>query len=321
MAHGRVPTVGILTCANDLHALVIERCLAERFGVNCGIVEVDSFADHPTGLTWSTSADFAPRLPVSGGLELAVSEIDVIWYRRAHMPQLAAKDLSKQAVVDVINYSCTATLMGILTNHFRGRWVSDPEATRAAENKLVQLDAARNAGMRVPRTVTSQDPAVIKEFCDDVDGKVIMKSLRAARDRHLLTVEVSPEVHQHPENLRLCPTIFQEFVPGTRHLRVLACGNTLVAFAIDSPDVDWRPNLDVPVSVVTLEADTHAQILQIMSTLRLRMGVFDLKLDDDGPVWLEVNPQGQFLFLEGMSGVDLTTTFAEFLWAEASAAI
>jgi len=102
---------------------------------------------------------------------------------------------------------------------------------------------------------------------------------------------------------------------------VLACGNTLVAFAIDSPDVDWRPNLDVPVSVVTLEADTHAQILQIMSTLRLRMGVFDLKLDDDGPVWLEVNPQGQFLFLEGMSGVDLTTTFAEFLWAEASAAI
>lgn len=312
-------TVAILTCANDLHALVIERRLTERFGTTCGIVEVDAFAEHPMGLTWSTSADFAPRLPVSGGLELAISEIDVIWYRRAYMPQLASKEVSKQAVADVINYSCTATLMGLLTNHFRGRWVSDPEATRAAENKLVQLDAARAAGMRVPRTLTSQDPAAIKAFCDEMDGKVVMKSLRAARDRHLLTVEVSPEIHQHPDNLRLCPTIFQEFVPGTRHLRVLACGDATVAFAIDSADLDWRSNLDVPVSVVTLDPETRRQILQVMSTLRLRMGVFDLKVDDDGPVWLEVNPQGQFLFLEGMSGADLTTIFAEFLRAEASA--
>jgi hypothetical protein len=52
--------------------------------------------------------------------------------------------------------------------------------------------------------------------------------------------------------------------------------------------------------------------------LNLRMGIFDLKVSDDGPVWLEVNPQGQFLFLEGITGVDLTTLFAKFL-AESAA--
>ena len=50
--------------------------------------------------------------------------------------------------------------------------------------------------------------------------------------------------------------------------------------------------------------------------LGLAMGVVDLKLDGDGePVWLEVNPQGQFLFVEGLSGVPLTRALAEFLAA------
>jgi hypothetical protein len=48
------------------------------------------------------------------------------------------------------------------------------------------------------------------------------------------------------------------------------------------------------------------------------MGIFDLKLSDDGePVWLEVNPQGQFLFVEGLAGLDLKAAFADFLRAEA----
>ena len=39
-----------------------------------------------------------------------------------------------------------------------------------------------------------------------------------------------------------------------------------------------------------------------------------MKLTPEGePVWLEVNPQGQFLFLEGLCGMPLTNIFTEFL--------
>jgi hypothetical protein len=39
-----------------------------------------------------------------------------------------------------------------------------------------------------------------------------------------------------------------------------------------------------------------------------------IKIDPDGtPVWLEVNPQGQFLFLEPLAGLPLSTAFASFL--------
>jgi hypothetical protein len=49
------------------------------------------------------------------------------------------------------------------------------------------------------------------------------------------------------------------------------------------------------------------------------MGILDLKLGSDGElVWLEINPQGQFMFLEGMGrGIRLSRPFCDFLRTEA----
>jgi hypothetical protein len=48
------------------------------------------------------------------------------------------------------------------------------------------------------------------------------------------------------------------------------------------------------------------------------MGVFDFKIDarSGETVWLEVNPQGQFFFLQGLSGSDLRGPFCQFLVRE-----
>jgi hypothetical protein len=44
------------------------------------------------------------------------------------------------------------------------------------------------------------------------------------------------------------------------------------------------------------------------------MGIVDLKETPDGElVWLEVNPQGQFLFLESLTGQPLASYFADYL--------
>jgi hypothetical protein len=45
----------------------------------------------------------------------------------------------------------------------------------------------------------------------------------------------------------------------------------------------------------------------------------DMMLTDDGQlVWLELNPQGQFLFSEAKGGYDLTNPFVDFLVSERS---
>jgi len=48
--------------------------------------------------------------------------------------------------------------------------------------------------------------------------------------------------------------------------------------------------------------------------LQLEMGVVDLKFTLEGePVWLEVNPQGQFLFLDAFTDLRLAEKFAHYL--------
>jgi D-alanine-D-alanine ligase-like ATP-grasp enzyme len=70
------------------------------------------------------------------------------------------------------------------------------------------------------------------------------------------------------------------------------------AVQIESPYLDWRRHLDVPISAFDLGDDMRSRLTHVLKILGLTMGVFDFKLDRVGnPVWLEVNPQGQFLFM------------------------
>lgn len=63
-------------------------------------------------------------------------------------PQRNIPPLADPAQVEVVHRSCSTTLLGGLLTSFHGAWVSTPEATRRAENKLVQLRAAQAAGFR-----------------------------------------------------------------------------------------------------------------------------------------------------------------------------
>lgn len=308
----RQPAIAILTRTNDLHALAVRQRVLNDFDAACDIIETDAFSG-TDGLSWSNTSSGNATLPTSQGGRVVISDLDVIWYRRPVSPQFAAGDLLNPAHVEVVNQSCVSTLHGVLANEFSGTWVSDPDASRRSENKLVQLAAAAAAGFRVPETLISQDPRKIRQFYRSLNGNMVMKTVSPTKSQNLLTLSVIEEYLANDAAMRLCPTIFQEYIAGTRHLRILSCGQSAYAIAIDSPELDWRPNLDVPCEPVTLDDGIAERLAHVLKLLNLRMGVFDLKWHDNEPVFLEVNPQGQFLFAEGLTGLDLTGPFANFL--------
>jgi hypothetical protein len=60
-------------------------------------------------------------------------------------------------------------------------------------------------------------------------------------------------------------------------------------------------------------------LMHSLRAMDLEMGIVDIKLLPSGePVWLEVNPQGQLLFLEYVSCQNLLYHFAEFLISSAT---
>ena len=318
-SHHRPCSIAIVTFADDLHALLIQDRLRSMPDTRCAIIEADRLADHAGALNWRASAD-EPSFTVStrDGDLLDVASLDAIWFRRWNHPQRDIPPLADPAQVEVVHRSCSTTLLGGLLTSFHGAWVSTPEATRRAENKLVQLRAAQAAGFVVPQTLISQDPPAIRAFCTALPSPAVIKTVHGTPRSQLFSLRVTDDHLSDDDALRMCPTILQEYVPGHRHLRVLCCERRSYAVQIETERLDWRLDLDTPMSPVRLEAAVERQLGDVLERLGLRMAVADLKITPAGdPVWLELNPQGQFLLLEGLTGLDLTGAFADFLREEA----
>jgi glutathione synthase/RimK-type ligase-like ATP-grasp enzyme len=317
----RKKRIGIVTVENDIHALTVQSSLARYSDTDCDIIEVNRLCGS-SGLSWTNwdRLDQEPSVPAKDRV-IDVSELDLIWWRRINTPQEVPADIALTSHIDLINNECRTALAGVVFTAFSGTWISDPAASVRSENKLVQLEAARRAGFKVPRTLISQDPEKIRQFCAALDNQVVVKPLKGTHQVPVLTTMLAEAHLESDTSLSLCPTIYQEYVAGTDHLRVCCFGDKVSATLLKSEELDWRKNLDIPAYSCMLPDEIESRLRKVLQILGLRMGIFDLKRTNGNEhIWLEVNPQGQFLFVEGLSGTDLTTLFADFLYGEAEQA-
>lgn len=314
----RLRHVAIFTVTGDLHALAVANAINGYADVRCSVVETNRLSGS-SGVTWPGQPEDDCTIPTLSG-HISVADIDVAWWRRVNASQVIDEGMTNPAHAAVIHTNCRETLRGIMETAFHGAWVSEPQATERAENKLVQLRAASRAGFRVPRTLISQNPSRIREFCRSLDHRVVVKAVCGARGvGSLLADMLTDEMLESEESLKLCPTIFQEYVPGRFHVRANCFGDQVYAALLESEQVDWRPDHTTPMHPWPVPDELRRRLGMILRLLGLRMGVVDLKLDAEGQaVWLEINPQGQFLFVEAATGLPLAELFASFLRSEAN---
>ena len=213
----------------------------------------------------------------------------------------------------IVNNECRGAALGLLKTHFKGLWVSSIDATLRASDKILQLKVAADCGIRVPRTLVTQSPSAVKAFFEEC-GPLVVKTIVGAAGPMLQTIRIDDPTMFSADEYRASPAMYQEYIGGCEHLRLACFGEHCLGGIIHSVDVDWRGNLNVPVKSVTVSEDLKNRVRSIVAALGLEMGVIDIKLTTDGePVWLEVNPQGQFAFLDGLAGTNLIGAFAKYL--------
>jgi len=310
------PRIGIITYGDDPHGHLVKKKVEAQHGAWCALIPSDELALRG-GLTWS-SQDEAALLPTIDGHTVDVRTLDALWYRRTSTKQPLPEGVDADYELHIYK-SIERVVEGILLNEFRGRWVSHPLATQRAENKLVQLRAAQRAGFRIPATLVSQDPAGIRGFCAAHPG-AILKPVATPRGVEVaVTAVVSRELLDNDDVLALAPSIYQECIPGSRHLRISVVGERCDGALIAAEQLDWRTDLTVPFRPYPIDPDLEHKLLATLRELGLVMGIFDVKLtDDDEPVFLEVNSQGQFLFVEALCDLPLADTFSAFLVDQAT---
>jgi hypothetical protein len=303
--------MAIVTLDGDIHAYLVQDAMARAYGVDVAIVTADRLPA-AGGMSWQDLEDERVTLPTEDGATVDVAGLRLIWWRRCHGRPEVPDAVRDPAMRELVVKDSLSALRGALISAFSGTWISDPYATERAQNKLLQLRVARSVGLRVPRTLVSSNPADIRAFARSQGGTVIAKTLTGLLGTALEAGRVQLDSLYDDDELRLSPTIYQQEIRGDQHLRVMVFGERVLAATISSSELDWRLANDAAIEPTEIGRGLEDALFEVVSKLGLRMGVFDLKMTADGPVFLEVNPQGQFLFVEGMSDMPLTDAFAQF---------
>jgi hypothetical protein len=305
--------VGVFSLERDLHGHAAVHELRQRPNVSAHLIATDAGLSSG-GIDWHLG-DGESTLRSFDGTWISPAELDLIWWRRVNQPQLYTEQLTEDAR-DLADNEWRSGITGVVHEGFRGTWINDPFRDPVAGNKIVQLRAAVRAGLRVPKTLVSQQPTSVRRFLRGLGGSGIVKKLVGTSMKPLATVPIA-ESDLRDEDILLCPAMYQERIRGTRHVRANCFGESIHAVLIESPWLDWRRDLSVPFVAHDLDPTVERQLIEVLRVLGIRMGVMNLMYTPEGDVvWLELNTQGQFLFGEALAGVDLIGPFTDFLLDE-----
>lgn len=284
---GRV--VLILSDLEDLHVHAVLPHLRER-GVEVHHINTASLG----------TADAPVTARLSGGrITGAIAGCDLervgcVWHRRpGEIPADNPKDAAElRAGVGGI----LATLPHL--NH--------PADMAAAALKVNQLKLAAECGLSVPDTVISTNPDEGMALEQRIGG-VIVKPLSGR-----ITELVQPDdrsgwrrpIHQT-----------QQRIDKACDVRLTVVDDEMFAVEIHSKHLDYRNYEDCTYRVTEVPRDVVGPVLRMMAALRLRYGAWDFSVDRrDGTWWvLEVNPNGQWLWLQHEVGVPIASAIADAL--------
>jgi glutathione synthase/RimK-type ligase-like ATP-grasp enzyme len=123
------------------------------------------------------------------------------------------------------------------------------------------------------------------------------------------------------EPVRHSPCLFQEYVPKAFELRVTVVRDRVFAAEIHSQALaatrhDWRrPELsDVPHRPHELPEAIAGRCVCLVARLGLQFGAIDMIYTPSGEyVFLEINPNGQYGWIEDRTGMRISQAIAEAL--------
>jgi ATP-grasp ribosomal peptide maturase len=201
------------------------------------------------------------------------------------------------------------------------RWLNDPGRMEHAEYKPVQLAAAARAGLATPRTLITTDPSAAREFVAGLPHAVYKPfrgSLRsAAGTRFIYTSPITAA--EIDDSVRYTAHQFQEWIDKEHEVRLTVVGNRYFAARLtarsDDARLDWRSDYDaVDYAVAEVPDGVRAAVAAMLADLGLRFAAMDFVVRPDGGwYFLDLNPNGQWGWIEHHTGLPICAAIADAL--------
>lgn len=320
----------IPTEPDDSHAIIVKLAL-ESIGHNARLFFT---ADHPTrqknsvfiqpgDYQWKSTDKYTSILE---------NHYDVVWWRRARKPHLPKGIAHTEDAIFMAreNYLFhNAITDNIAPNAW---WINSKSSARRANSKLLQLKIAKQVGMLIPTTLCSNDPLDIRHFVlkheeDGVIYKPLCSNFWFESDAMKIAYTSKVNFLDLPSNTMLQhnPGIYQKEIKKKYELRITCFGDYIVAVKLNSQchnegKTDWRAIRDKKMQIEPYIIPTKLEksIKQFMSSMGLVFGSMDFIVTNDSQyVFLEINEQGQFLWIEEYNAdVKMLDIFVQYLLSQ-----
>lgn len=315
----------IITNKVDPHCDAVVRVFNER-GVDFERFNTEDFLNS-VKIDWKLDKQgINGVLDFVGGRKVLLSSVGSCWYRRPEPPNVSKDLFTSQSREFAKDESQTFLrhLWEFLSDKY---WINQPLKIRHAESKINNLFIASRMGFSVPRTLVTTNPGSARQFWEHCKGNVITKVIGRGQVEYF---EDHYYVYAHRvndgdilelESVKYSPTLFQEYVPKSVEIRVTVVGSQVFSCEIHSQDSlrtkdDWR-RYDfehVKHAIHDLPQSIQKLCLRLVSELGLNFATIDLILTPDGQyVFLELNPNGQWLWIEDLTGLPISSAIADLL--------
>lgn len=313
----------ILTNKEDIHTDLVIRELRRR---DKQVIRLhpDEF---PTRIRMSYQNNLVKITISDAQITFDSSEIQSVWYRRPRVPVI---DSCVTNPVDR-EFACRES-EHFIENFYvlleNCRWMNPLFAGRRARNKLLQMQIGRQYGFLFPKTIVTNDPVEARTFIESCTDGAVYKSVRVGllhepdrSSRLIFTTKLKKTDMKRLEEIRFAPCTFQEYVQKDVEIRATVVEKEVFACAIHSQElphtsVDWRHG-GARFESWILPDNIRERLISMTYALGLVFGAFDLILTKDGRyVMLEVNPNGQWAFVEGLVHLPISRAITDYLAKE-----
>jgi MvdD family ATP-grasp ribosomal peptide maturase len=319
-------TVLIITRSDDNESVQMVAQAIERKGGKAIRFDTDRYPTEVRLSAYYGKGDDERLTLTNAEGEFNLREVEAIWHRRlnygAKLPATLDRQLRQASLGET-----RAAAQGMLSS-LKAFRMDAVQHIRHAENKQLQLQGARELGLEIPRTLTTNDPSIVQAFAESCESGIVTKMLSSfavyeeERELVVFTNPVKPEDLADLSGLSLCPMTFQEMIPKALELRVTVVGKSVMSASINSQAseraaYDWRRDglrMIEDWQPYNLPREVEEKILRLMDYFALNYGAIDIIVTPDGRhVFLEINPVGEFFWLERCPGLPIADAIAGVL--------
>ncbi|KIV58389.1 hypothetical protein AM501_28630 [Aneurinibacillus migulanus] len=246
------------------------------------------------------------------------SQISAVYYRKPELPDLSEYE-------EKFRYLMQREIMAIvegLVETVGDVALTRPSILRRADNKILQLQLAKKIGFSLPTSVITNSVSSVQQLINKT--KAVVKPLsygrimdiKAKRLGIIQTNLVDPAANF--ESLELSPAYFQYYIQKDMEIRATIVGREVFAVQINSSDpIDWRKqDAIIEYKPIQMPKEIVQKCFELMDELQLSFGAFDFIVHNGEYIFLEINANGQWLWLEEATKLNISWAIINHLKGE-----